>query len=379
MLGVAIRIAQRIGIHNESSNSKSTVFEAEMRRRLWWSLVVFDNRICELADYKTAMLAPTWDCRIPLNVNDSDIWPTMKTLPSVYEKPTEVLFPVVRSEVGNAVRHSAFWLDFTNPSLKPIANSQQEAVSGDGEAQRLESFIESKYFNFCNADNPLHFMTIWMTRGNLARNHLLEHYSRNSTSTMQQTDTQRNCAISYALRMLECDTKLMTSPLIKGYLWQVYLYFPFPAYIHLVQDLRKRPVAKQNELIWETMSYNYESRFMHIKQKKGNVFIKIFSRIILQAWGVREEAFRQQGMAVQPPPMIADIWRKVQTTPNVTMQRCHNASTTSYDDFAMPVPTDLDGKGLDFPDLPELINMGSDMDQFDWTTMDWNTMLTQGQ
>jgi hypothetical protein len=52
MLGVAIRIAQRMGIHSESALAKCTVFEAELRRRLWWSLVLFDTRISEMADHK---------------------------------------------------------------------------------------------------------------------------------------------------------------------------------------------------------------------------------------------------------------------------------------------------------------------------------------
>jgi len=61
MLGVAMRIAQRMGIHTESTYAKYTALEAEMRRRLWWSLVIFDNRMCEMATYsKGTMLIPTW-------------------------------------------------------------------------------------------------------------------------------------------------------------------------------------------------------------------------------------------------------------------------------------------------------------------------------
>ncbi|KAK9386689.1 hypothetical protein V1515DRAFT_603556 [Lipomyces mesembrius] len=66
MLGVVMRIAHRMGIHSESACVKRTAFEAEMRRRLWWSLKLFDTRIGEMADYNTVALAPAWECRIPL-------------------------------------------------------------------------------------------------------------------------------------------------------------------------------------------------------------------------------------------------------------------------------------------------------------------------
>ncbi|RYP71776.1 hypothetical protein DL771_004588 [Monosporascus sp. 5C6A] len=257
VLGAAIRIAQRMGIHNESSNAKCTPLEAETRRRLWWSLAIFDNRICEMFDYKTATLAPTWDCRTPLNLNDFEIRPEMKTPPTANDRPTEALFAVVRSELSDFVRHSAFHLDFTNPSLNTFAKVNRLGPAPEGgELNILEKTMENKYLAFCNPENPLHFMTIWTTRGFPAKIRLLEHYSRCSGASMEQTDTQRNTAFSYALSMLECDTKLMNSSLTTGYLWLLRFHFPFPAYIHILQDLRKRPAEDYAENAWEVMSDN---------------------------------------------------------------------------------------------------------------------------
>ena len=63
------RIVQRMGLHSSSTNGKYLALEAEMRRRLWWSLMLFDTRTCEMTDYRAVMLTPTWDCMNPLNVN----------------------------------------------------------------------------------------------------------------------------------------------------------------------------------------------------------------------------------------------------------------------------------------------------------------------
>jgi Fungal specific transcription factor domain len=120
MLEVAIRIAQRMGIHTEATYARSTAFEAEMCRKLWWSLVVFDNRICEMSDHKSTMLTPIRVCRPPLNVNDSDMHLEMKKPPAVHDKPTEALFALVWSELAVLVRHSNFYFDFTHPSLKMV-------------------------------------------------------------------------------------------------------------------------------------------------------------------------------------------------------------------------------------------------------------------
>ncbi|KAL2215030.1 fungal-specific transcription factor domain protein [Thermoascus aurantiacus ATCC 26904] len=398
MLGVAIRIAQRMGIHNESTYARCTALEGELRRRLWWSLIVFDNRICELYDHKTTMLDPTWDCRTPLNVNDFEIQPEMKTPPAIHEKPTEALFVVVRSELGEFVRHSAFHLDFSNPSLKAIANETRHGPVREGdELIALEKTMEDKYLQFCNTENPLHFMTIWTTRGYLAKYRLLEHYSRHSKLSVQQTDPQRNAAISHALRMLMCDTKLMTSPLTKGYLWLVHLHFPFPAYIHILQDLKKRPTEDYAEKAWEVMSDNYEARMMNTKQADRPFFI-VFARIVLQAWEEREALFRQQDKPVELPRIVSDVRNKVMQmtsnfSPNSNIEQPSGAAGINMDEIPMPMPMEFGGHGLSYgtggqgstgpgpggyPDIPGQATMDVDMNQFDWTTIDWNLMHARG-
>ncbi|KAK4862822.1 hypothetical protein LT330_002955 [Penicillium expansum] len=397
MLSVAIRIAQRIGIHDESTYGRCSALEAEMRRRLWWSLIIFDNRICEMSDYKTASLAPTWDCRAPLNVSDFELQPDIKTAPKTNDRPTEMLFAVVRSELADFVRHSAFHLDFTNPYLNTI--SPRSTTTDEAEQlMALENKIEETHLALCNPENPLHFMTIWTMRGYLAKNRLLQHYSRYSTASMQQTDTQRNVGISHALRMLECDTNLMTSPLTKGYLWLVQFQFPFPAYIHLLQNLKKRPLQEHADQAWEVMSNNYEVRMMDAKENDRPFFI-VFSRIVLQAWEARERVAKQQKTPLIPPLVVSDIRNKVMQmmsnfgqdsdpmqpigtssvnveTLSMPIQMDYNVPDTGYCDWG-PVPQSLGPWGY-----PEMVGPSStevDTNQFILNTMEWNKLHAQSR
>lgn len=392
MLGIAIRIAQRMGLHNESAYAKFSALEAEMRRRLWWSLVLFDTRIGEMADWKTAMLAPTWNCRTPLNLNDFDLQPGMKDPPAAQDKPSEALFAVVRSEMGDFVRHSAFYLDFVSPSLKAIAKDVRGGhVPEGGELAVLEKTIEDNHLTFCNSENPLHFMTIWTARGYLAKNRLLEHYSKFPQPSVQQMDVQRDAAISHARNMIECDTNLMTSPLTKGYLWFLHLHFPLPAYIHIAQDLRMRPVSDHAERTWEIMSDNYEARFMFLGPRVNPLF-KVFTRIILQAWGPREEKFRQLGKPLVPPQIVSDIKQKVaQTTqdahdacieqPNdVSEINAQFSPSTAIDSGCHSLFNGIGGQGhvgLESSLYPSMFGQAAldgDSDDLNWTAMDWNPL-----
>ncbi|RYP50879.1 hypothetical protein DL768_003714 [Monosporascus sp. mg162] len=319
MLGVAIRIAKRMGIDSEQACVQHGIFEAEMRRRLWWSLKHFDARMGELANTKSAALAPTWDCKVPLNVDDSDLRPEMKERPSIqmHARPTEAIFAAVRSEVGDFIRHCTSHLGFTNPALKPVAKAFQRLQHGpDGsKLDALEKMLQDKYLQACDPGNPLHFMTIWTARGYLAKCRLHEHYSRYSESCEHQTEAQRDVALSYALGMLECDTKIMSSPLTKGYTWLLHFHFPFPAYIHIARDLRKRPAGRLAEQAWQVMSDNGEARLgMHFNTE--GPMGKLFRKMVLRTWEIRERALRQSGEPFALPQIVSSALEKPDQTDN---------------------------------------------------------------
>ncbi|KAJ6439412.1 NAD dependent epimerase/dehydratase family protein [Purpureocillium lavendulum] len=283
MLAVAIRIAQSMGIHKESCLAQYSPFEAEMRRRLWWSLMTYDSRMGEKCDLKDVPLAPTWDCKIPLNIDDSDLREDMKELPKAKDAATQMLCVVVRCEMADFVRNSSFHLDFTNPALKPLAR----ALPSGGRLDALEQRIEEQYLRQCDVENPLHFLAIWMTRSYLAKCRLMQHYSQDPGSVGPQTDERRDLAMGLALRLLECDTQLMRSPLVGGYLWHLQLYFPFPAYMHILQDLRQRPQNPRAIHAWGILSDSCETRFPSPVPDSNPLFV-MFGRMVLGAWDAFE-------------------------------------------------------------------------------------------
>lgn len=384
MLGAAIRIAKRMGIHKESELVKCNALEAEMRRRLWWSLVLFDARIGEMADSKATELVPTWDCHTPLNLNDSDLRAEMKEPPQVLEKSTEALFAVVRAEAGDFIRNSSFYLDFAGPSLKLIAKDVQNGpVPEGGELVTLRNMIEDKYLKFCDPENPLHFMTIWSTRAFLAKYHLIEYHSRYLSSLGHQSEAERDTAFFHALNLLECDTKLMGSPLTQGFIWLVHFYFPFPAYIQIVQALKRQPTGEQATQAWEIMANNYEIRFgTPFGEDLGHspLFL-IFANLILRAWQARDAAFKQIGEPLRPPEFVSSITLALgRAVQNDSAEQLHDFVGMDVDEFLMSMPIDIgsgiyswesqigyEGTGSGIYPIPAPFDVN--LNQLDWSAM----------
>lgn len=100
LTGIAVRIAERIGLHRDGGGMGLKPFDVEVRRRVFWQLLPLDGLSGQICGTGIAMDAKNWDTKQPLNVNDTDIWPGMEEPPAVREGATDMIFCLARTEIG---------------------------------------------------------------------------------------------------------------------------------------------------------------------------------------------------------------------------------------------------------------------------------------
>ncbi|CAH0046518.1 unnamed protein product [Clonostachys solani] len=99
LIGTTIRLAQSIGIHREGASLRLSPFESEIRLRLWWHLCLLDSRAPE--DHGFARIESfNHDLRLPLNIDDNQLFPAMEKLPSDSENWTDTSFAIIQLEVA---------------------------------------------------------------------------------------------------------------------------------------------------------------------------------------------------------------------------------------------------------------------------------------
>ncbi|KAJ1323901.1 proline utilization trans-activator [Microdochium nivale] len=278
LLAIAVRIAKRLGMHDEASLAKHTPFEAEMRRKLWWSLVLFDSRAAEKTDSKNSELNPSWDCRVLLNISDADLRPESKELQPVHNRSTEAVFGVIRSELGDYLRHADYHLDFVAASLRPLA--RPEPLDLD----ELQKHFEERYIQFFDQTNPLHFVAKWTTYSYIARYHLWRQFAHFADPQARRpTEADWDSAIANGTRMLEADKELMDSPLIRRYHWFLGFYFPLPAYLIIGKGLKAHPRSPLANRAWEVMSDDFAVRLRTAFRQEIAPFMRLFSPLF-GAW-----------------------------------------------------------------------------------------------
>ena len=95
-----------MGLHRDGLSLGLSLFETEIRRRVWWQIAVLDNRSAELSGSCNSGLPCFENFKLPLNVNDSDLDPSMTELPAHHAGPTEMMFCMIRCEFGTFLMKS---------------------------------------------------------------------------------------------------------------------------------------------------------------------------------------------------------------------------------------------------------------------------------
>jgi hypothetical protein len=102
MLGLAFRIAQNMAIYRDGELFKLKPFDTELRRRLWYQLLFLDLRAAEARDCLSTVLQ--YDTRLPMHINDSDIFPEMTEHPKPATSLTDLTVPLMRYEAAKLGR-----------------------------------------------------------------------------------------------------------------------------------------------------------------------------------------------------------------------------------------------------------------------------------
>lgn len=322
MMGIAIRIAQRMGLHRDPDGYGLSPFEVEQRRRLWWTLVSYDRRIGEMTGSTVTALTSGCDCKKPLNVNDSDLHVDGEEPPTPHRGPTEMLFSLTRVELSMVVASNS---DRDSFKMNPEKNTgsprpgkpnvaMYRLAGQDTPPYTLEGFcahIEGTYLIHCDPKIPLHFFTLTMTRAALCKMRIVNFLvRRHNAEPMPLKDVERDALTLAGIQMIEYDNVVMSSESLRPYRWYAMQYFPFPAYMFLVQELRKRVSGPLVERAWAAMEANYELR--GLLSNLHSPMHSAFSSIFVKAWAAHYEAQRAAGRDVATPHFISILRERVE-------------------------------------------------------------------
>ena len=294
LTGIAVRIGQRCGLHRDDASVGLSIFEIEMRRRLWWPILILDSKAGWLSGSGTSVLANLCDTKLPLNVNDSDLNPSMKEIPIEHTGPTEMVFCLIRCHVGEFLMQSKSTSAF-DAGWGKLSSDAWSLAEKDRAIDEFEGLLERKFLRYCDPSIPLVFISAIIARSTICRMRLVAHHPRQYPDKgASLTQKERDIIFSISLKMIEYDNLFLSTDSTKRFLWHAKTHFQLDAFVYAVTELLHRRVAGElAERAWQQIIAVFEHRPNIITDTKNPLFMAV-GTLTLRAWESRNATFTHQ-------------------------------------------------------------------------------------
>lgn len=315
MTGVAVRIAQVMGLERDGSFLGLSPFETEIRRRVWWQLKSHDFRtaeLCGLAKFRDLDIGAEMT-KWPTNVDDDQLYPTMPSLVAAENKVTDVLFVAYRNEM-------------TQFAVDRITRFRQQGLSTDqwnmdqtrhhdkGEIEnavkRLQETLEMKYIRYCDPSRPLHLLTMLVGRYGMNVVTFLTHHPR-SWAGKQISVTERQLVWDVSVSLLEQHNMVLSNPMLKNFSWHATYFRQWHAFIHVLDVLRAEPLKSDAAKLWALITSTYDNTPAMILDMKKPIHIAI-GNLCMKAYAAREAALLNANAYLSQKPDFIVRLRKWQ-------------------------------------------------------------------
>ncbi|KAL8920628.1 MAG: hypothetical protein Q9208_006110 [Pyrenodesmia sp. 3 TL-2023] len=287
--GTAVRLGQRIGLHRDGLSLGLPPFEIEMRRRLWWQIVVLDSRVAELSGAGTSIVTALFDTRLPSNVNDSNLNPEMGELPPNHPGTSDMTFCLARYEIIDFLKKSNTTFFFFDGAWAKPDGGPATLAEKDQAIDELDRRLEEKYLRHCDPQITLHFLTKMFARTAVYRMRLVAHHPRHHPDKGASMPTEEKdllCRLS--LNMIENDNITHRNKSTDKFAWFINTNFQFPAFIYLISELRHRTRGELADRGWQAISEAFQYRIPFIADRKQSPMFQATSALALKACQARE-------------------------------------------------------------------------------------------
>lgn len=257
MNGLALRMAQSLGLHRDGSKLGLRPFESEMRRRLWWYLIARDGRAAEDHGISSSLVTSAFDTSLPLNVPDDDLWPDMAELPPGRPGWTTMTMPLMMMLISQTMQY----VGQVASSADDFAVKEQKRLQA---FEQLSDRIEGT-LQHCDSVVPLQRLTKQISRAVLSKLVFVTRQRFELLKPVGERDTApREEDLALACSSLQNYTDSWSDELLRERRWWIDAFPPFHMLLYVFWHLCVCPESPNVDRAWAAAN-----RAMNIEQDKA--------------------------------------------------------------------------------------------------------------
>ncbi|KAG5988467.1 hypothetical protein E4U43_004735 [Claviceps pusilla] len=334
LTGTVVRIAQKMGYHRDGEILGLDMYETEMRRRIWWQIMIQDAKYAILSGLGQSLPLLHWDTKMPSNVNDADIFPGSTAKVRAQDGPTEMGFVLILNEIyklklqsQSQVDASAFEAVLLGHDVGPDEETShvmaqhfrdhlQELKRRLGEME--DQYIDESAGNVHRAAKCLRCMCMAGLGDMMIP---LRQHAEYGTEIFSPKDVLFKIFV-YATEQRLNQYEIMSEC---GFLWFVKSFFQLDVFAVITGQLCQRPTGILADRAWNLVEriYHYHDELFDMSSRQHAVQ----AQIMLKAWRVREQYFMQNGQLVERPRYIQRL-RELLPSSDSRSSTFHHSSTS---------------------------------------------------
>lgn len=241
--GLVIRMGQALGLQRDGSHfDHLSPYDIEMRRRTWWGLYMLDARASEDQGMDYSISRNNFDTKLPLNINDVDIWPEMTKPPTAREGITDVTFSLVQCEIT----------EIAGQMMQKIKEGTSAMEEQNGFLDEIYQTLERRYLRYAVGSEAItYWVGVTIVRLVMAKMTLLVYlpilFSR---QTEDFSDAIRSKLLVAAIEVAEYNHALNAEQRCRHWRWVYQVYTHWHAIVYLLIEISRRPWSPIVERAW---------------------------------------------------------------------------------------------------------------------------------
>jgi hypothetical protein len=360
--GVSQRIGQRIGLHRDGEKLGLSPFETEVRRRLWWFIMMLEGYSQKLAGSGASGNMLMGDVKMPSNINDSDLFLGMTEAPKEHEGATEMIFFLIKCHVGDFLRRSADARRTFDGVWNRFTNSAVQVTVKDRAIDELETYLQQRFLQYCDSAITWHYMCNQLGKAIVFMMRFMAHSTEYHKAEMAQSE--KDTLFDLAVQVCECQNLAYTMKEMHGFMWHVNSHFQWKAFIFLLSELRYRSEGAQVEQAWKEVQKSYDFHPSFDKELARRALPVAVNNLTLKAW---DAYIAVRGVPTTGEPYFVQIIRSQKKLTKKTSTTSLPSAPTNSTTPSAPAPyADVPASG------PATIDP---LQSFDWNTAEFNANI----
>ncbi|KAH8667074.1 fungal-specific transcription factor domain-containing protein [Xylariales sp. PMI_506] len=306
LMGVAIRVAQRMGLHRDGSQLGLPPAEAEEKRRVWWQMQHMDIMISQILGCLSMTVYADWDAEPPANLEDEDVYPGMVTLPPDRVGLSGISHCLWRYDILYQQRLSKH-PGSSQKSFSWVTSSQISNDKKDTFVEKYSQRLSEKFVQHCDLLNPLHIsIQIGIRSFILAMKRVTHQPGVVNTKISQIPRDDREDLLNDSIKSMEYYVLGATTPLIAQFRWHNENYFQWTSFVYIIIEAHHRANMPEASSLWTLINKVCQ---LHPKLKAApeRADIVAITRLIVLAWHQRQEYLNGLDQQVDKPECVAKM------------------------------------------------------------------------